>query len=202
MEAVREWICENITAPEFIFVSGCSAGAVGVTLHGASLAMAYKDNPEVDSAMVSDSYQSIVPDGFAGLVNWGVSASFPDWLPGLKSLQAPYPGDLMKRAVTEALTKPEFSRSVAANFNFAEDGTQGLFYGLMGGNAADIGKLISEAVHDLATAAPNNYRYYTAPGTSHCVFERNGVYDITTGGEPLIDWLGDIANDVDVGNVE
>ncbi len=202
MTVVKEWIYENITAPEFLFVSGCSAGAVGVTLHGAYLARAYLDNPEVDGAVVTDSFQGIITDGFTGMVNWNVAANFPDWLPELKSIQAPFPGDTMARGMKEALALPEFSDFVAANFNFANDSVQGLYYGFMGGNAADIGRLISEAVHDISASAPDNYRYYITPGTTHCVFESDGVYNIEVGGVRLIDWLGDLANNVDVQSVE
>jgi hypothetical protein len=45
VEAVRAWVYADLTAPEFAFVSGCSAGAVGVIMHGAYLAEAYKDTP-------------------------------------------------------------------------------------------------------------------------------------------------------------
>jgi hypothetical protein len=189
MTAIREWITENITAPEFIFVSGCSAGAVGVTLHGAYLTKSYIDNPEIDGAMVTDSFQGIITDGFVGMDTWNVSANFPDWLPELKSMQSPFPGDTMARGMKEALSLPEFSDFVAANFNFANDSTQGTYYGFMGGTG-DIGTLISEAVHDISAAVPDNYSYYIAPGTQHCVFESDGVYDIEVGGVRLIDWLG------------
>jgi hypothetical protein len=70
------------------------------------------------------------------------------------------------------------------------------------GGTGDIGTLISEAVHDISAAVPDNYSYYIAPGTQHCVFESDGVYDIEVGGVRLIDWLGDIANNVDVVSVE
>ncbi|MBN1654441.1 MAG: hypothetical protein JXA30_11785 [Deltaproteobacteria bacterium] len=201
MTVIREWITENITAPEFIFVSGCSAGAVGVTLHGAYLARSYKDNQMVDGAMVTDSFQGIIPDGFVGLDNWGVPANFPDWLPELESIQEPYPADIMARGIKEALALPEFSGYIAANFNFANDAVQATYYGLMGG-LDDLSVAIPETVHDLYAARPDNYRYYTAPGTEHCVFESPGVYDIEVEGTRLIDWLGDIANNVDVTSVE
>jgi hypothetical protein len=202
MKAVRDWITTNVTAPEFFFVSGCSAGAVGVPLHGGFIARAYQDNPEVDGAMVTDSFQAIIPDGFAGIKTWNVIANIPDWLPTVKSLKEPYPGDIMRRGVKEALSLPEFARFQAANFNFAEDGVQGLFYGFMGGDGAQIGQLISEATHDLAASRPDNYRFYSAPGDTHCVFEDDGVYGITTGGVRLIDWLGNLSKNVDVKSVE
>lgn len=202
MRVVREWITSNITAPQFVFTSGCSAGAVGVALHGGYLAKSYLDNPEVDGAMITDSFQGIITDGFAGMVSWNVSDNFPDWLPNLKSLQAPYPGDTMARGIKEALALPEFSRLVAGNFNFANDAIQGVYYGFMGGNSADIGSLILNAVHDISASAPANYRYYITPGTTHCIFENDGVYDIDTNGARLVEWLGNVSRNVDVASVE
>jgi len=49
-----------VTAATFIFVTGYSPGAVDVPMHGAYIAEAYKRNPVVETALVTDSFQSII----------------------------------------------------------------------------------------------------------------------------------------------
>ncbi len=53
--------------------------------------------------------------------------------------------------------------------------------------------------HDVAASAPNNYRYFMTPGTTHCIFEEDGVYHIDANGVRLINWLG---NNIDVENID
>lgn len=193
-EAARQWAYENITAPEVAFVSGCSAGAVGVIMHGTYMAEAYKDNPNIRSAMVTDSFQGIIPESFAGIENWNVVPNIPPWLPELKE-----PPFNMTRAILAGA--PLYPESIIAHFNYANDAVQSTFYGAMGGNPAEIPGLIDEAVHTLADSL-DNYRFYTAPGSNHCVFESDDVYTTTVADVNLAQWLGRIATGETVGNVE
>ena len=168
-EAVRHWVYENMTSPDFALVSGCSAGAVGVVMHGTYMAEAYKENPDVRAALVTDSFQGIIPPDFVGMENWNAVENIPPWLPELKE-----PPFSMTRAIQAGA--PLYPEALIANFNYADDAIQGTFYTAMGGNGAQIGQLIDEAVHTLADTVPN-YRFFTAPGSSHCVFHTDGVYE-------------------------
>ena len=193
-ESARHWAYENVTSPEFIFVTGCSAGAVGVIMHGAYIMEAYRENPEVDGAMITDSFQGIIPNGFIGIDKWGVPANVPPWFPQLKE-----PPFNMTRAILEGM--PRYPETLIAHFNYAQDATQALFYGYMGGNGNQIGNLIADAVHTMAARLPN-YRYYLAPGSNHCVFETSRVFSTEVNGVNLGQWLGQISRNEDVASVE
>ncbi len=193
-EAVRHWVYDNLTAPEQAFVSGCSAGAVGVIMHGAYLAEAYKENTDIRASLVTDSFQGLMPDGFSGLHNWNFTDNVPPWLPQLKE-----PPFNMTRAILEGA--PHYPNATIAHFNYANDAVQSSFYAAMGGNPLAASDLIAESMHTLAEQLPN-YRYYVAPGSSHCVFERDEVFTTEVAGINLAQWLGRIAAGEDVPNVE
>ena len=71
----------------------------------------------------------------------------------------------------------------------------------MGGNPANVPRLVRESVQTLAAELPN-YRYYMAPGANHCVFANDDVYTTEVGGENLADWLGRISRGEPVASVE
>lgn len=194
-EAVRRWVYENITAPEFAFVSGCSAGAVGAMMHGVYVAEAYRENPHVDTAIVADSFQGLVPTLFTGLESWNVASSIPPWLPELHEQRF-----AMDTAIFMAA--PRYPNALISHFNYANDQTQINFYAAMGGASAPlVPRRIRDTVHALADELPN-YRYFLAPGTNHCVFENHNVFDTSHAGQNLGQWLGRIAYGDDVPSVE
>jgi hypothetical protein len=99
-------------------------------------------------ALVTDSFQGIIPKGFVGIDNWDVPANVPPWFPQLK-----LPPFDMTRAILEGA--PRYPNATFAHFNYAYDAVQAIFYGVMGGNPLRTSRLIAEAVHTLDAELPN-----------------------------------------------
>ena len=175
--AVLNWTFATFRAPESVFVSGCSAGAVGSMYHAPAIMRRYAGVPVTQMGDSAGEYRG---DLERVLTAWGVNAA---------SFEGLY--------AQAALNNP---RHLFAELNTADDETQLFFQQLMGSDLHSqrdilLGNLLS--VHTQAA----NFRSYTAPGNLHCVTLFNDFYSMDIGGTRLRDWVASLAAGDDVSNV-
>lgn len=199
--AVLAWMEENFSAPEAVFVTGCSAGAYGAALYTGDLAAMY---PDADVSQMGDCGAGIIPESFVenGLDRWNIKGALPDGVDLTEGVPATF---LAEAYVAIGQQYPEVRLS---QYNSAFDRTQILFYGLQEGrNVQDpeVQAEVAEAwftgfVTSLQTiqAGLPSFSNYTSllddngnlqDGTAHCILFRPEFYTLTTSEVPFVDWL-------------
>jgi hypothetical protein len=193
--AAGDWVNENFNGPDFIFVSGCSAGSYGSAL---AAALARENYPAAQMAQLGDSGAGVVSDEFLNesFPMWKAYDNRPDWIPELADAALE---DLSLAKVYTYLAN-HYPDDTYAQYNTLNDGTQAVFYQYMGGNPDDWGARMDASVKEIADNA-DNFRYYTAWGTEHCIMNANRFYTYQVNGVRFRDWVNDLANGVDVENV-
>jgi hypothetical protein len=182
--AVLDWVFENVTEPETVLTTGCSAGAYGAALWGAHVAHHYDDAHNV---MLADSGAGVITPTFFStwLPNWGVEDSFPDWIANFDLVNVD--------SITDVYTKIGNDRPETrlAQFNTDEDGTQKLFYAVMGGSGDAWSAMMESQEESIATSL-SNFRYYQSTGDQHCAIVFDDFYTRTTDGVVLSEWVGEL----------
>ncbi len=187
--AVLEYVYSQFQAPERVFVTGCSAGGYGSIYWTPALQKHYTG---AKIRHFSDSAAGVFPATFFPILSeaWGFAATFPAEVGSageFKTLAYLYKGI--------ATTYPGVRLS---QYNTVSDTTQGQFFNLMGGSGWQAGMLanLGELVRDVPT-----FREYTSDGSVHCIIEKNAFYEKTIASTKLSEWVGKIANDEAVQNV-
>lgn len=199
--AVR-WAEENVPAPGQVVVAGCSAGGYGAALWSARIALAY---PGARVVELADSAAGVVPDGFftTPFRNWNVASTWPDFIPDLA----------LDRVDPSNLTLPRLYTAVAgffptasfSQFNTRTDSVQIFFYALSKGSispsdAASWSAQMVANVEQISGQNPN-FRAFLAPGTDHCIINRESFYTEAVGGRRFSDWLRTLIGGGDPGQV-
>ncbi len=86
-----------------------------------------------------------------------------------------------------------------SQFNNVDDEVQQMFLGLMG-VADPVRGLMQANLDELAVEIPN-FRSFSASGKDHTLLRYDRLYTTTTGGVRAADWVQDLAEGRDVGNV-
>lgn len=187
--AVLEYVYSQFQAPERVFVTGCSAGGYGSVYWTPALRKHYAD---AKVRHFSDSAAGVFPETYFPILSdaWGFSTTFPTDVGSaadFKTLAYLYKGI----ATTYADVR-------LSQYNTVSDTTQGSFFNLMGGSGWQAGMLanIGELVNDIPT-----FREYMSDGSVHCIIEKNEFYDKNIANTKLSEWVGKIANDEPVENV-
>lgn len=187
--AVLEYVASQFQAPERVFVTGCSAGGYGSVYWTPELQKRY---PSAKIRHFSDSAAGVFPATYFPILSdaWGFANTFPTDVGSAADFQTL--GYLYKGI---ARTYPDLRLS---QYNTVSDSTQGQFFNLMGGSGWQAGMLanIGELVRDVPT-----FREYMSDGSVHCIIEKNEFYMKTIADTKLSEWVGKIANDEAVENV-
>lgn len=197
--AVLSWIKDNYPSAGTMFVTGESAGGYGARLLVANAmeqyAMAGSDTQFV---FLSDSSNGVITQNFLlnSFTNWGAYEIRPDWIPGIADREL---AELDMQKVDIAAAN-HYSQHRFAEFNFRIDTVQSAFFAFMGGNPLNWSKFMLENVAEVQAAAPN-YNSYLAPTGKHAIVRRSEFYTTDVAGQPFAEWIGDLANGVDVSNV-
>lgn len=204
VDAVLSWVEREFSAPESVFVTGCSAGAYGAALYTSRIAGAY---PNADVTQLGDCGAGIIPDSFVvgedGLNRWNIGAALPAGVDLTGGVPATFLADAY---VAIGQAHPAVT---LAQYNSLYDGVQIGFYALQLGldpedsearrEAADMwvpGLLAS--LQQIQAGLPTSFSSYTSlldddddpqNGTAHCVINRPDFYTLTTSGVLLTDWL-------------
>jgi hypothetical protein len=178
---VLNWVYANIPVPDSVFVTGCSAGAVGAAYWSADIKAHY---PSKSVTLLGDSgggWRGIPGDTWNA---WGSS----------------YQG-----ATGANLNIPKFFTGAAragvrvAQYNTANDETQS-FFNFVGFSGVAYPDALRANLRDITRGA-RNFRSYTEGGAQHCVIPRAEFYTYATNGVRLRDWVADVASGTPVNNV-
>lgn len=175
--AALNWTYTHFRAPESVFVSGCSAGAVGSAYHAPAIMRRYAGVPVTQMGDSAGGYRG---DLDRILSAWGVNAS---------SFEAFY--------LQGAAANPTRRFS---ELNTAQDETQLTFQRWMGSDLRSVQDILLGNLLDVHTQAAN-FRSYTAPGNVHCVTLWDDFYSMSISGTRVLDWVANLALGNDVGNV-
>lgn len=193
--AALNWMYANFEQPESIFVAGCSAGAIGSILHTPHIIRHY---PRIPVIQLGDS-----GGGLTSFIPWDIDAdydagpNFPDWIPG------------MQEEIAHSFTVSDFYTAVAnhypdyvfSQFNSANDKTQRRYFVADGGSEQDFAGALQAGLNEIQRDAVN-FRSYTARGERHCILKHTSFYAEATDGVHLRDWVANLADQTEVGNVK
>jgi hypothetical protein len=145
---------------------------------------------------LADSAAGIITDTFfqESFPAWNATASFPPSLGIDPSTFTRLP----QLYVAFGKTYPE---TFLAQYNTAYDATQHSYYGAMGGgDAMEWSTKMQDNLAEIEAGAPS-FRYYLAADYKHCILPHAELYSVEVGGKKLVDWLGDVIEDVPVESV-
>ena len=188
-EAVLQYVYSQISSPEHVFVTGCSAGGYGSIWHAASLRAHYT---KAKFRQFSDSAAGVFPgDYFNTLVTtWGLTSKFPTNIGAA--------ADFTKLSYLYQGMSKTYPDVTLSQYNVVADTTQALFLSLMRGSNWAAGMLAN--VGEIEDTVPQ-FRDYLSPGSTHCIIEKDELYTKEVAGTKLTDWLGKIVADESVDDV-
>jgi hypothetical protein len=196
---IKKWILENMTAPEKVFVQGCSAGSYGALMWAPHFMEAY---PNAEHFQLGDSGAGVITDSFfqESFPNWQAEPVFPSWIPSLD----PMTQDITTKTIADLYTDiaATYPDATMAQFNTEFDETQTLFYNLMGGTGDAMGW--STQMYELTGAIDAdspNYLNWVAEGNFHCILPHDRFYTHETDGVLFRDWVDDMLNGEEVDDV-
>ena len=174
---ILDWATANYPDAERVLVTGTSAGAYGALFNAPRIFDAY---PSAQQFVLGDAGIGVLPEGWEGFDQWGTRDHVPaavsegDQQSGLASALATY-------------TAAAYPDAQVAQYTTVADGTQAMFYALMGGKAADwtAGMRIELAALD----GLENARVYVAPGTLHGILPRPEFYTMEADGVSFAEWF-------------
>ncbi len=206
--AALEWVFDNFSAPETVFVTGVSAGAYASIVWLPEIADQY---PDAAVYQLGDSGAGVVTEGFfsSDAANWQIEGALPD-------LGEPITLDEdtltnLYRGIGE-----DYPDTVLSQYNTLFDGTQISFYGLMQDVFPPTQELSLEWSQRMTASLAaisgetGNFRSYLSTfdvdndpsnGTTHVILSRPEVYTLETGGVRFVDWLSDLVNGQEVESV-
>lgn len=190
------WVYANFPAPETIFITGESAGALGASFHAPWIIEQY---PETRIAVLGDSAGGYSAPGFTlGMVfeAWGTLALLPDWIPGLAAVEST--SDLAFEDFYIAATT-HYPEIIFAQYNTLYDEVQAFFMSLTPGTPP-LEEVLPATLDAIAAAAPN-FRSYLAGGAEHTILHTPEFYTVATNGVAIRDWVAALAAGEPVENV-
>jgi hypothetical protein len=176
------WAYNNIPVPDSVFVTGCSAGAVGAAYWGADIKAHY---PNQRVTVLGDS-----GGGWRGIdgATWNL------W------------GTNYQGATGANVNNAQFyvgaSRQGAriAQYNTASDESQAFFH-FVGFSGVAYPDALRANLRDISRAV-GSFRSYTMYGDLHCIMPRQEFYSYTMGSARLRDWVANLAAGNPVSNVQ
>ena len=192
--AVLNWVYDNVDAPEEVFVSGSSAGAIASPFYGGLIAEQYPDSRIVVLGDGAGGYHS---EGVtAPLTAWDTESILPDW-PEYEEVTADGL-NFEDFYVATALRHPDV---VIAQYNTAEDETQYSFLGLVGVTDTPLMDLLEGAFSEIEEGADEELYTYTAGGDLHTILRRPEFYTYEVDGERVVDWVAALVSGEAVSDV-
>lgn len=183
---VLDWTYANVTDPETVFVTGCSAGSIPSPFYTQFIAEAYPDARIEELGDASGSYRQ--PTLSATVFGqWGTLSILPE----------NYSDETL-----ETLTFEDFYTHTAAMFpeisltqyNAAEDEVQASFLQISGLSGVSMKELQDANFADIAASGEDlDFHTFTAGGTSHCITPTADFYTYTVDGMSFRDWMAALA---------
>jgi len=189
--AVLDWVYEEFSAPETVFVTGVSAGAYGSIGWAPDVIEHY---PDSYVAQLGDCGAGVITDSFFedSFPSWNAESLIPEWVDVPLSELA-----LEDLYIAVANHYPD---KFFGQYNTNNDENQRLYYVAMGGLDEDWSPKMHEKIDAIIDGAPT-FRSYIAGGVKHVVLPYPEFYTYQSDGVRLRDWVADIANGEPVDNV-
>lgn len=192
---VLDWVFENVEAPENIFVTGSSAGAIASPFYAGIVAEQYPDSTVTQLGDGAGGYR--IPQN-TELINtvWNTPSILPDW--------EEYADITAENQTFEAYyvaTGTRFPEMAMAQYNTANDETQYLFLGLNGITDVPLLNLLEANFEDIRTNIDSFYTY-TAGGSLHTILRFPEFYTYVVDDVPVSDWVGALADGEAAGDVQ
>ena len=195
--AALEWAFHNVLAPETVFVTGGSAGAIPSPLYAAFAARRYEGARVVQLGDGGGGYR-FAPGMLPRLMDtWGAHAAAEELL-GDAAL--PPEGVGQPGAYTAAATRAQPDVTFAA-IDSAEDEVQRYFLSLLNGQAPPSLLPFLQANYDEVRASGARFHTYVAGGAVHTILGRPAFYTEASGGVRLRDWVAALAAGEPAGDV-
>jgi hypothetical protein len=183
-QAALRWAYRNVRSPKAVFVTGCSAGAVGSGFHVASVLEHY---PRARVEQLGDSLAFVYGRPLDLQTDYRAHDNFPRSVPALRGMQ---PGQFTYQRFTTALAR-RYPRTTFAQFNWAGDDVQERFYAAVTGRASGFTREL--LAQQKALKRLPNYRSFIACGANHCVLPRDDFYTLRVRGVRVRDWVAHLA---------
>lgn len=190
--AVLDWVYEGFSAPEEVFVTGCSAGAYGSAMWSPHIAEQY---PDTKLVQFGDSGAGVITQAFFedSFPSWKAEGSFPDWITGLDPNQV----NVLELGMPDLYAGliNHYPEHRFSQFNTIADQTQVFFFTAMGGG--DTGQWSQQMLQSLDTIeqqAPG-FSSFVGDGEQHCILPFDNFFTVEADGTKLVDWIDDLVND-------
>jgi len=196
MQAVLNWVFENIREPETIFVGGTSAGGIAVPYYSNLVAIHYPDVPVKSVADDVASYRRYEMKGIDH-TRWGV----PETLAGKDDRWAglwEHGFDMPDLFIRSAMNMPNLS---LYQVDHANDQTQKFYIELLGNRYPDVASLIQYNRNAIQSVVPE-FRGFTSGGIEHGILRTALFYRQHTDDIRIRDWIASIAAGVEVDDVQ
>ncbi len=186
------WLFDNVQAPEKVFVSGGSAGAVSSPVYAGIVQEAYPEAEVIQFAGGAGGYRVSGNKDLNEAL--GIYTDLPEW-PAMRSLSA----ETSSFDDFYVATASQFPQIKFRQFNTAYDAVQKQFLTLLGSDS-EVYPLLQANLDDLATEI-GNFRSFTASGTFHTLLRFDEMYEFEAEGVRAVDWVRDVASGQDVASV-
>lgn len=192
--AALDWLGAHVPSPRHIVVAGQSGGAVPSPYIAAVLARRY---PSAAVAQIGDAAGALrIPGVTASLLRqWGgdsvlaADGLMPTGPAGRLTLQDLY--------VAAAARAPNLR---VAQVNSVDDSTQLMFLRMFGLRDVTVAALLDSTMAELSTALPG-FRFFVADGYKHVFLGSRDLYDVSTEGVRMLDWVANVAAGREAANV-
>ncbi|MBY9067002.1 pectinacetylesterase family protein [Hyphomonas sp. WL0036] len=183
VQAALDWLYANRAAPEKVFVTGGSAGAIASPYYTGLVAEYYPQAEVVNLADGAGGYRS--PVIASVLEAWGAFEDVPAW-PEFALV------DRSTASVEDffRVTAARHPEAQLSRFDNVDDEVQQGFLALLG-TAEPVRALLAANNADLARDVPD-IRTFSAPGKTHTALRDDRFYTDMVGGVRIVDWTRDL----------
>jgi hypothetical protein len=181
VRAVLKWMADNYRGATEINVNGCSAGSYGSVLWTPLIVESYS---QAKVLQFGDSGAGVTDSLF--FTQWGVEKSMPAWIPALNPANVVW----KKLSIVDVYgaVANYYPQARFSQFNHEQDRIQILYYAAMNGGGVDWTPRMFKNMSDTFLLAAN-FRYFVAPGKTHCSMNNASFYTTKSDGVVLSDWL-------------
>ena len=179
---VLNWVYENVPAPENVVLTGCSAGSLGSAFHAPFVMEQY---PDAFVAQIGDAAGGYRGDLSVQMSTWHTADLLPDWIEGFEGYSAENLNfEALYMVGGAAYPDDQFGQINSGGGDPVQTG----FLALVAGDTITLDEALTANLDDIENSI-DNFAYYTAGGSLHCIIRDNGLYTYETDGARLLDWL-------------
>jgi hypothetical protein len=189
--AVLDWVYQRFSAPEQVFVTGCSAGSYGSAMWAPHIIQHY---PDTNVMQFGDSGAGVITKDFFqdSFPSWKAETSFPTWIDSLDPTKVNLL-DLELADLYIGMAK-HYPNNRFSQYNTAFDENQVFYFQAMGGgDEIEWSKQMYASIERIEEKV-DNFSAFIPAGEQHCIVHFPNFYSVTAGGTKLVDWLDDMLN--------